>query len=746
MSLFGNAKNIVFGPGDFKDNIGDREYIHETGDKLKIDLSQCSGAADDAGENILSWKFAVGSGAYDVIAEYSADNVTGYLNLYSESDVTETVSERIPLPDGKERTEAKLYIPFGRSMHDIQLEIGYTGNGVLEISRITLAEDTSYRWVPVLGYFLIFALSDIVIWLIFAVSARNARDHVRNHPEIPVLTVVAVIASLPVFADFLYTGHDMEFHLARIMALSGEISYGNFPARMLTDMLHGYGYPTSTFYCDLFIYPAACLYLAGIPLRMVWQIYIIAINAATVVISYVSFKQITQSRKTALIGAALYTLSIYRITDIYLRSAMGEFTAITFIPLVMLGLWKIYYETGKKGYGWEILTAGMTGIALSHLLTLEMIGLFTALFCVVEYKRTFSKYCLSQLVKAAASTVLMSVWFIVPMMISLKEGLRLFGHQKYIQSHGVYLSQLLNPFVTGTGYSAPGTYNEMPLSIGGGMIAAIALLLYMMMREGFKDRHKQKTALILILVSILFSMYFFPWDSIAGIFESRIPLISNLARMVQYPWRYLEIASALLSIVAVCGLRTMEKSGNKQAFHAWTAFLLLGTVLSLGTFYCSFTDSAKWTRVSNEYYTDKSIGEGEYLLMGAEDVTGLKDTVAGTDASDMEIKDYIRINGERRLTVNNHGKEGKVSIPVFAYPGYVAEDKDSGADISYEKGENACMELIIPEAYNGTVCIYYKEPFSWRVFELVSLITLLAFLAEIIYKRKSCNERTKQTV
>ena len=80
-----------------------------------------------------------------------------------------------------------------------------------------------------------------------------------------------------------------------------------------------------------------------------------------------------------IVGSAIYTLSAYRIVDVHLRSAMGEFTAMSFIPLVILGIWRIYYDEKEDITGWGCLGVGMTGISLSHLLSLEMISLFLLL-------------------------------------------------------------------------------------------------------------------------------------------------------------------------------------------------------------------------------------------------------------------------------------------------------------------------------------------------------------------------------
>ena len=140
----------------------------------------------------------------------------------------------------------------------------------------------------------------------------------------------------------------------------------------------------------------------------------------------------------------------------------------------------------------------------------------------------------------------------------------------------------------------------MPLSIGGGMIVALGMFIWWMMRkDNAGSRKKTRTVFVMTVIALLFSMYFFPWDSIAGVIEGRIDAISRLARMVQYPWSYLEITTALLTVTAVVILS--EMTVDKTTGMICTALLLLGTVISLGVFYDPFINESKtrkWTGIA----------------------------------------------------------------------------------------------------------------------------------------------------
>lgn len=183
------------------------------------------------------------------------------------------------------------------------------------------------------------------------------------------------------------------------------------------------------------------------------------------------FAEPLRCKDAALVGVIIYLLSAYRIVDLYLRCALGEFMAIAFIPIVMSGIWNILYEREYRS-GWKRLTVGMTLIALCHLLTVEMVSLFLFLICLLEWRKVLACFeVVLSIIKASAVTLLLSCWFIFPMLISMKEiPLKMYDTQLYIQAQGAHFSQMFNVFMLGSGFTTSGTYHEMPLSIGGGLL------------------------------------------------------------------------------------------------------------------------------------------------------------------------------------------------------------------------------------------------------------------------------------
>ena len=181
-----------------------------------------------------------------------------------------------------------------------------------------------------------------------------------------------------------------------------------------------------------------------------------SVTLSTAIIAYCSFGKITASRKLGLLSAALYTLSCYRLVCTYIRASVGEYTAITFLPLVLVGLYNIYTTEKPRFAQWAPMAFGMAALVQCHLLSCELIALLLVVFCLLRLRDTLSPARLLAWVKAALLAVALSAWYFFPFLISTHEiNLMVNGPLiGKIQNQGTYLVQLFSPF--GPGYRRHG--------------------------------------------------------------------------------------------------------------------------------------------------------------------------------------------------------------------------------------------------------------------------------------------------
>ena len=90
---------------------------------------------------------------------------------------------------------------------------------------------------------------------------------------------------------------------------------------------------------------------------------------------YAAAKRLFQNRWAATCASVLYTLSAYRVMDVYTRVAVGEAMAMAFFPLFIVGLYEVLFGDAKC---WRMLALSACGIFLSHMLSTMLCAVLAA--------------------------------------------------------------------------------------------------------------------------------------------------------------------------------------------------------------------------------------------------------------------------------------------------------------------------------------------------------------------------------
>ena len=271
------------------------------------------------------------------------------------------------------------------------------------------------------------------------------------------LVMITIVASVPAFRSAVYEGHDLPFHLGRIQTIAEGLQSGQFPVRYDAKAWNGYGYISSIMYGNIFLYFPAVLYMMGTPVFRVFNIYVILVNIATVTISYYSFKRLFKDSYYGLVATALYTLIGYRIMNVYLRTAVGEFSAMMFLPLYVYGLYRIYKGEFKENIVKQCLPfiIATSGLIQTHILTTEMVAIFTAIVVITNIKT------IGEVIKPIIVSLLfivgINLFFLVPFIdiyISMDLNISSRISDRSVQGSGLYLSQLFGLITGARGQNA----------------------------------------------------------------------------------------------------------------------------------------------------------------------------------------------------------------------------------------------------------------------------------------------------
>ena len=664
--------------------------------------------------------------------ERSAPQAVGTLLFTSAGNPAAVRSDAITLTDVHSTVTARLWVATGNTVGDLLMTAAPAEGCTLTLQSVTLEEQPVWRVTSLSGWLALLAAADLALWLLFAGGAPRRP---RCGWGVALLLIGGIaLASLPYCADFLYSGHDLKFHTYRIWAAAQALADGQFPVRIASAGYNGYGSAAPLYYCDLFLYLPALLYNAFVPLQVCYQIYAALVNAATMLLAYYSFARMGRNRLYGAAAAFAYTLCAYRLTNLLLRASVGEYTAMAFLPLVVLGAWAIAGEERPAARDWLPLAIGMAGIVQSHLLTTELAALFLALFWLWHLPRMLRPGRLLAALKAVAVAAGLSAWFLLPCLDTMQNEYNMMSdiHPSPIQSTGAYLIQILGLFGAPSGGSGPGTAGDMPLTLGLAGTLVLVLAVWCCLRRGCwqQDATAARRArwlgegLAFCLLAVWLSSTLFPWDWLGAHLPQKLV---DILLKPQFSWRYLAVASALLGALAVWGLGLVHSWKPRLAQGAALA-LAAATLLYMGAFYRDYAyEHGTITMIGTETAADfpyESMGY-EYLPAGT-DLAIFRQTEAA--AQDPSVT-AVWQGGGALLCENPTGDSTAVDLPLLAYRHYTARDAATGELLPLEKNEQNCLRVTVPAGYSGTVQVTFTPPVLWRGAETVTLLTLLLLAA-----------------
>lgn len=563
------------------------------------------------------------------------------------------------------------------------------------------------------------------------------------------LMALWVFISLPVFFGRI-GWHDILFTSQRIVSLQEGLGDA-YPVYLFPGFSLGYGYPTGVFYPDTFLYPFAWLVRWGklTPLRAL-QCYEVFRNLSAVLVSFYSFRYIFCSSRVALLGCALYTTSIWHLTNLYVRLALGEFTAMIFLPLLAAGLYDIHRSRAKSGI--LLMAAGATGVLRSHVITTTLAAQCAVWYVLIEWRVFLRRKNICALCGAAASIVLLNASFIAPFVswLALIQGSA--GDPAYIQPVG---SSFLLLFASSYAVGGSGMSDiQMPLGVGQALLVAfcVGIVFLLIMYVGRKRKAHAAVAqdanpLRPLAVTLLFSALtlwlstrHFPYTFLS----EHIPVLwVPLGKNIQFPWRWLTIATLLLTLVAMQVLVSLWNTSDvspsclwfvRLGDQAWRCvalwFMIFIVFLSLRQGII-FID-----RVVHDLPRAPEVSFGQ--TMSDDELYRLKDTHTPYKPEEMLISSsnhqavyftgVVRSGFQFTLRVENAGNEREwLDFPVWNYPGYraVGENKTK---LDVTDGENRRVRVFLPPRFNSTLTLRWEVPWYWDVARGVSHVSLVVLI------------------
>lgn len=612
------------------------------------------------------------------------------------------------------------------------------------VRNIRIVSDSSASIKFFLQGVLVLILLNGLLYLHSVRSKFNLTEEMQTHFKI--LLLVVLVCSLPLLVDYLFlNAHDLDFHLTRIEGLKDGLLNGKIPVKIQSNWLGGHGYAVSVFYGDLLLYIPAILRICGLSIVTSYNLYVLLVNIATVFISYYCFTRIGNTN-TGLICSIVYSLNIFRLYDIYARAAVGEYTAMIFMPLVLYGIWNVYMmpeESEAHIKSWIPITCGCTGIFLTHMISTEMTAIFIILAGIVLWKKTFRKKTFLVIIKAALATVLLSLWFLIPFADFMMNGSYVVNDptQYYpyrLEQRGAFLAQFFmidySVVQQGSAGTNSGAGSEMPLTVGLAAMGALAgwVLLCVGKQRDRAEKKEELLAFFMCALSLWMTTYLFPYTWLVD----KIPIFKMFAKSFQYPWRLFAIAAVLLCWL-LCII--LKKKWIPQKERQFFGYIIIFLAFWQGLSYVSdiLNECSPYRIYQEEALTSYDVSVGEYIPISAGEEFTTKNYIEQLiyEEGSMTVSDWHRENEKVVVSLTNNTDETQqIEVPLLNYKGYHAIT-DSGDELRISPGVSHRISVSVPADFSGMIQVGFREPWYWRLCEVISLGALFGICFYPIIKK-----------
>lgn len=514
------------------------------------------------------------------------------------------------------------------------------------------------------------------------------------------------------FGKIFATG-DFHYHLDRIETLASSLKQLNFWPKVDGNFIGGYGYASSLFYPDIFLYPAALLRVAGATPTVSYLFTLVLINFVTLWIGYIAGKRLTFSVPKALLFTILYAFNIYRLQTLYSRQDLGELMGMMFFPLVLSELINLKKGQTKQ---WYILALAMIGIASSHTISLFMIIVFASMFVLLNIRTFRSKERLLAIVKAAALTMGVSAAIYLPILEQMQNQHYALTTDRLINitDEVLPLKSLIQNSLTNQVFHAD--------TVNLGTVVLIGLIVYTV----YNVLHRKNLDITIIADFLFFACTsYFPWKMLSH----------SIFSMIQFPWRFFSLISLIVAYLLVNDdLHIFDKRYFEYALVGVTLAVAIGLgQQTIAQSKDSLETYGEFNKIDSYY-----IGAGhEYLPseVSYPRVLDHKQRIINYDKNDIAVSNVAINRSYVAFNFDTGNKTAKVQLPLIYYKGYQAEVYGDDGSVTPPHISHSGLTAVDLKG-TGTVKVQYEKTFIQKLSLIISGATLLLMLLTYLNSRR----------
>jgi hypothetical protein len=521
----------------------------------------------------------------------------------------------------------------------------------------------------------------------------------------------------------MYDSADMNFHIQRFIGTRDALVDGQIIPQLDPNVLEGAGSAPNIFYGPLSAYINVALsvlfkhnFVMSVPFFFILCIFASAISM------YHLTKYITKREASACISAIIYLSMPLFMYSVFEWQSFGTILAFVFLPLIVLGFYKIL---DQKTHGVLLLSLATIGLVLSHMLSTMIIGLFIIILCIVNWRRIFKKQILPKLVVSLLFVLLITAFFTVPFLEAKSLGL-----------YNIFDDDFLSCFM----WNSPAhlNNNSIPLVdlfystgfVSLGLFSVIIIVLALLNRKTLDKKYNSISFVVIGSIFALFTTTLVPWE-----------YMPSELLILQFPWRLMIISNFCFSVIAGDVIyKSFEKFKHKSELQK----LLLAIIIIIA-FTCHQANAVARDVGRKEHVAPTAvslepipffsgIAVGEYLpkqvigIIGPttkniSDHSKLPEFISGSG----RISDYSKIRSHMSFNAEVY-EISTIELPVIYYKGYDITIDGTPTDSTWS--DTGYLKFDIPEQGNHAVQIRFTGS---SLTKISAVATLLGLISLVIY-------------
>ena len=529
------------------------------------------------------------------------------------------------------------------------------------------------------------------------------------------IIIASIIISIPLANKNLNIYRDDGIqHICRIIGTKQTLADKQFLPMIMSNLCNNFGYSWNIFYSPLTAYMSVVFRIFNFSYVNCLKLCMFVIVLLSGITMYKFALRITKNKKLATLASIIYILAPYRITDMYIRTALAELASFIFIPIVFEGLYIIVNEE-KKSYK---LALGAAGLILTH----QVIAMYTAIICfiylIVFFKKLKSKTVLKNIGVNLLFCILMTSFYWVGLLQHyLNTSYEVFvpGRMEREEVLIFYKAKFSQLFITNS---------EQTMIYAIGLLSVIGLVLTPIAYKKIPKEYKKTYMFFLIAGIILIGMTLsiFPFEK-----------LPQALTMLQFTFRLFTFTSFFFAFVVATNFAILIKN-----FKTLDIVVLLTISILLLVPYKSKLDfnlQENEERLINGVRVTENTGRVhagmasmEYLPTKAfknlKHIANRKDEVIVLDNDEAVISDYTKQSSNMNCKILNVKKETTIELPYIYYLGYRVYA--NGQEIKYTESDNGLIQINI--AQDSQIKVKYLGTNEMLISYAVSIISFATII------------------